>query len=199
MSSETFRPLPVYQGSIYSLLQRSAKTSSSSCFVLAVTSAHRGSGVSYLTRLLTDALNRDVPGSAACVACGNFEEIGLHRDRTNNAVPRHLQEDLSLSNHGAWRGSPELRSKYIQELRDRFSYVVLDCRPVSESSEVLGLSGMVDGVVSVVEANRTTKGQISYLERSINQSGGKLLGHVLNKRTYLLPQWLHERLERIGI
>ena len=199
MSSDARSSFPVYQGSIYSLLQRSSRNGPAASYVLAISSAHSGSGVTYLTRLLVDALNRDVPGSAVGVDCGNFDEPTTLVDQRSKVASRSAQIELNPQDHGAWRSSPEFRAQYIQGLRDRFAYVVLDCRPISESSEVLGLSGLVDGIVSVVEANRTTKAQISYVERTVAQAGGKMLGHVLNKRTYLLPQWLHERLEQMGI
>jgi hypothetical protein len=189
----------VYQGSIYSLLQRSVGTSKLSCFVVAVTSAHSQSGVTYLANLLVDSLNRDNPGQAIALDCRTDfgishldEELGLKVFQDGSNTP-------SKTSTGLWRSSPNYRHDYIQGLRTKYSYIVLDCPPISESSEVLSLSDVVDGIVSVVEANRTTKSQISYLERTVAQSGGRLLGHVLNKRTYLIPEWLHSRMEGMGI
>jgi Mrp family chromosome partitioning ATPase len=57
----------------------------------------------------------------------------------------------------------------------------------------------VDGVLLVVEANRTQKSQVAYLEQTIEGAGGKVLGHLLNKRTYPIPAWLFNKLERWGI
>jgi hypothetical protein len=51
----------------------------------------------------------------------------------------------------------------------------------------------------VVEANRTTKSQLSYLERTLEGAGGKILGQLLNKRTYPIPEWVHTRTESLGI
>jgi hypothetical protein len=189
----------VYQGSIYSLLQRSAGTSKFSCFVVAVTSAHSQSGVTYLTKLLVDSLNRDDPGRAIAVDCRNASGISKLDEELGLSTFEDGKEKLVTPSPGLWRSSPNFRRDYIQELRARYSYIALDCPPISESSEVLSLSEVVDGTVSVVEANRTTKSQISYLERTIARSGGRLLGHVLNKRTYPIPEWLHSKLEGMGI
>lgn len=189
----------VYQGSIYSLLQRSAGISKFSCFVVAVSSPHSQSGVTYLTNLLVDSLNRDDPGRAIAVDCRTDAGIARLDDQLGLQIFRDGSNRPVKATTGLWRSSPNYRHDYIQELRSRYSYIAIDCPPISESSEVLSLSDVVDGIVSVVEANRTTKSQISYLERTIAQSGGRLLGHVLNKRTYLIPAWLHNRMEGMGI
>ena len=77
--------------------------------------------------------------------------------------------------------------------------VLLDCPSLRESADILGLAPLVDGVLLVVEANKTTKGQIDLLERAIEGAGGKILGHLLNKRTYPLPEWAHRQLEAWGM
>lgn len=186
----------IHRSSIYSLLQRNVGDMRSSGLVVAVTSAHSGSGVTYLSRLLAECLNSDLPGGAVLVDCRALSQEPA-------AALREFVESEGtapgLRVNGGWRGSPALRRAYIGHLRERYSYVVLDCPSITESGDVLGLSTVVDGIISVVEANRTKKSQIKYLERAIQQSGGRLLGHVLNKRTYLLPEWLNTRLERLGI
>jgi Mrp family chromosome partitioning ATPase len=77
--------------------------------------------------------------------------------------------------------------------------VLVDCPSLKESTEVLSLAPLVDGVLLIVEANRTQKSQVAYLEQTIEGAGGKVLGHLLNKRTYPIPAWLFNRLERWGI
>ena len=61
------------------------------------------------------------------------------------------------------------------------------------------LAPLVDGIVLVVEANRTQKEQFLYAERAIEYAGGRILGHVLNKRTYVIPDWLHRKMEAFGV
>jgi Mrp family chromosome partitioning ATPase len=58
---------------------------------------------------------------------------------------------------------------------------------------------LVDGVVLVVEANRTRREQIVYAERNIESAGGRILGHVLNKRTYAIPAWFHRVMTAVGV
>jgi Mrp family chromosome partitioning ATPase len=77
--------------------------------------------------------------------------------------------------------------------------VLIDCPSLKESTDILGLAPLVDGVLMVIEANRTTKEQIVYLERTLERGGGRILGHLLNKRTYPIPEWVHRKLEKLGI
>jgi Mrp family chromosome partitioning ATPase len=58
---------------------------------------------------------------------------------------------------------------------------------------------MLDGVIIVVEANKTTSHQLAYLEKTIQGASGVVLGHILNKRTYPIPVWLNTQLERLGL
>jgi Mrp family chromosome partitioning ATPase len=52
----------------------------------------------------------------------------------------------------------------------------------------------VDGVVLVVEADRTKRDQIQRAQRTIEMANGNLLGLVLNKRRYVVPRWLYRKL-----
>jgi hypothetical protein len=98
----------------------------------------------------------------------------------------------------SWGTSWQYRDAYLAQLRERFSYVLIDCPSLKESTEVLALAPLVDGVLLVVEANRTQKTQVAYLESTIESAGGKILGHLLNKRTYPIPEWVHNKLEQWG-
>jgi len=45
-----------------------------------------------------------------------------------------------------------------------------------------------------VEADKTRRDQILNAEKSIEFARGKLIGHILNKRSYLVPEWIYRRL-----
>ena len=82
----------------------------------------------------------------------------------------------------------------MHQLRNKFRYIGVDCPALSSSSDVLGLAPLVDGVVLVVEAGRTTKQQIRNAERQIEGAGGKIMGLILNKRRYPVPEALYHHL-----
>jgi len=82
----------------------------------------------------------------------------------------------------------------MQELRRRFNYVLFDCPPHTTYGELYSLAPLVDGIVLVVEANKTKKENIKNLERMIEFANGHIAGYVLNKRDYVIPRWLYSKL-----
>jgi Mrp family chromosome partitioning ATPase len=95
---------------------------------------------------------------------------------------------------GRWDGSWQYRRDCINLLRTEFDYALIDCSSLKKSSDLLSVAPFVDGVILVIEANRTRREQIQHAERTIEKARGKLLGHVLNKRTYTIPAWFYRRL-----
>jgi len=82
----------------------------------------------------------------------------------------------------------------IDSLRATFDNILIDCQPLKHSSDAAVLAASVDGVVVVVEAGRTRRDEILNARRTIEVAAGKLLGFVLNKRRYPVPEWLYKRL-----
>ena len=78
----------------------------------------------------------------------------------------------------------------IQALRIVFDYVLIDCQALSVSDEAALLASSVDGVVLVVEAERTRHEQISQATKTLEMANGKILGLVLNKQKNATPGWL---------
>ena len=76
-------------------------------------------------------------------------------------------------------------------LKRSFSHIIVDCASLKSSSDALIIAPMVDSVVLVVEADRTTKEQVTWAQRTIEKANGKLLGVVLNKRRYPIPELIH--------
>jgi Mrp family chromosome partitioning ATPase len=71
---------------------------------------------------------------------------------------------------------------------------MIDCPALSTSAEVLGIAEFVDGILLVVEANRTKKHKLINAQNQVRAAGGKVLGTILNKRTYAVPTWVYRHL-----
>lgn len=69
----------------------------------------------------------------------------------------------------------------LQELRGSFEYLVLDSAPVLLVADAAILSGMVDGVVLVVESGVAACGGLRRAHKVLESAGGRILGGVLNK------------------
>jgi Mrp family chromosome partitioning ATPase len=143
--------------------------------VVALTSPHPGVGVTQITNALAYALNRDGDARAMSLCCRQ-----LNSGSSLDGIQGHLSTALNT-------------------IRQRYTYSFIDCGSISESQDLMRLAPLVDGVILVVEANRTQKEQISYAERTIESVHGRLLGHVLNKRTYPIPNWCHRMMVSVGL
>jgi Mrp family chromosome partitioning ATPase len=75
-----------------------------------------------------------------------------------------------------------------------FELVILDLPPVSESVVGPALAKAVDGVVLVVEAERTRSQSVRATHKTLQMYGGNVLGVVLNKRRFHIPEVVYRRL-----
>jgi capsular exopolysaccharide synthesis family protein len=78
--------------------------------------------------------------------------------------------------------------------REKYDYVILDGPSVPGSSDVRVICNKVDGVVLVLEAGKTRKQVAVRAKQELEEAGGKLLGVVLNKRKFYIPEWIYKRL-----
>jgi hypothetical protein len=191
------------QGLVYSVFQRPQLSAHAGGPVVAMVAAHPRAGTTYLATLLTQSLNSDQYVSAALLDCREVANSTRPspEERKGVSYPYAGVEPgsaLSAPREG-WRRSFDYRESYLAHLRTRYSYVLIDCPSFKESTDVLGLTTLVDGVLIVVEANKTTKSQIAHLEHTIEGANGKILGHVLNKRTYPIPERVHRTMTGWGL
>ena len=82
----------------------------------------------------------------------------------------------------------------LDRLRDEFDLILIDSAPPSSCPESLVLAGKVDGVVLVVEAEKTRWQVAERLKETIQEQGGNVLGVVLNKRRYSIPTIIYNRI-----
>jgi len=93
----------------------------------------------------------------------------------------------------AMLGLPPVKAA-LDQYRTRFDWVVVDGPPITVYSDAAILAPLVDGVVLVVEAERTRWEVVTQAKRTIEESGGRILGAVLNRQRYHIPPALYERL-----
>ncbi len=85
-------------------------------------------------------------------------------------------------------------SDFLEKMRDRFDYIILDAPPVPNFSECRALCARVDGAVLVIKSGKTRRQVALRAKRQMEEAGGKLLGVVLNKKKYYIPDWIYRRL-----
>lgn len=189
----------ICQGLLVRIVQQSAENKHRG-FVVAVTSAAQGAGVSHITTALVDALNQ-YGGQCAIGLDSRNLECQRHDSReTIDLNDPLMNEALSGDSSGSeWPSRRETLASKLHKFRLKYQFVLIDCPSVRETSDAVRLAPLVDGVILVVEANRTRQEQLLYTERTIEAAKGKILGHVLNKRTYVIPDWLSRRMEAVGL
>jgi Mrp family chromosome partitioning ATPase/predicted nucleic acid-binding Zn-ribbon protein len=77
------------------------------------------------------------------------------------------------------------------EGRREFDLLLLDCPSFRASTLASELDQCVDGYVAVVGAGMARRQNVEQMEAVLRQSRAPLLGYVLNRRSYPVPQWLH--------
>ena len=91
-------------------------------------------------------------------------------------------------------GSLERFQKRIEDLRNDFNYVLIDAPPLKGSAEAGLFARMADGLVLVLEANTTRRETAKKAKQILDASGVPVLGAVLNKRVFPIPEQLYRRL-----
>jgi capsular exopolysaccharide synthesis family protein len=82
----------------------------------------------------------------------------------------------------------------IALLKGRFEYVLLDSAAVGVDPEATMLCEMADAVVLVVKHGGTRREVARRTKEMIERAGGRVLGVVLNKRRFPIPEFLYRRL-----
>jgi succinoglycan biosynthesis transport protein ExoP len=82
----------------------------------------------------------------------------------------------------------------MRELREEFDYVLIDAPPLSSCSDAVLLGQMTDGVILVVEANSTRRETARTAKETFEGANVKLLGAILNNRTFPIPEVLYRKL-----
>ena len=100
---------------------------------------------------------------------------------------QHTSDDLDVLVAGPIPPNPsELLSSHqmgvlINDLRNRFDYVVVDAAPVLAVSDALALAQFVDGVLVVVQAGHTPVNRVRNSLEALEQVSAPVVGIVLNR------------------
>ncbi len=82
----------------------------------------------------------------------------------------------------------------LEGLKDEFELILIDSPAAISCSDCLLLSPKVDGVVLVVQAGKTRWQTVNQVKERILAQNGKILGVVLNKRRYPIPEFIYKRI-----
>jgi capsular exopolysaccharide synthesis family protein len=181
--------------------------------VVVFSGVEAGDGSSSICAHVGETLASQVQG-AVCVVDANLRTPSIHRyfrmdniggltDAMAQSQPvRDFAQQLpggrlwiltsgsQSSDPGGVLTSERFRS-LLNELRAEFDFVVIDAPSVNLYADATVLGKLADGVVLVVQANSTRREAAKKAKESLASANVRLLGAVLNKRTFPIPQALY--------
>jgi len=82
----------------------------------------------------------------------------------------------------------------LAELRAEFDFVIIDAPPLSRYADAIAIGKLTDGLVLVLEAGSTRREAAQAVTANLRSSEVPILGAILNKRTYPIPESIYKRL-----
>jgi Mrp family chromosome partitioning ATPase len=116
------------------------------------------------------------------------------------AIKNISASDLKLITAGQKRWNPlapidfEKFKSLLSYVKPYFEFVILDIPPVLRFAEGIALSKQCDGLILVVRANQTRWEIVAEAKRLLEKSGVNILGAVLNRRKFYIPEKIYRRL-----
>ena len=127
---------------------------------------------------------------------GGLSDLILSEAPLDKSIYQTNLTNLSLLPCGKPVSSPsylfdgESITHLLVTLRDRFDFIIFDASPLNGYSESYFLAPKVDGVVLVVEAERTRAEVVRKITRELDSAGVNILGVVLNKKKKYIPAFI---------
>lgn len=84
----------------------------------------------------------------------------------------------------------DLVEALLGRLRPQYDFIIVDAPPVNSYADASMLATKVDGVILVVEADRTPIVEAETAKRQLDKVGARILGVVLNRRRSYIPAFL---------
>lgn len=87
----------------------------------------------------------------------------------------------------------ELLVESVRRVAERYDYVLFDCGSVLGTPSTRYLAGALDGLLLVVHASSTRREICQKALEELQKSQASVLGVVLNRRQYLIPEVIYKR------
>lgn len=184
--------------------------------IVAFCSINKGSGCSWVCARTGEMLAEQENGSV-CVVDANLRSPSLHdyfRFENGQGFAEAIREsqpmrefarrasgsNLWMITAGAVGREPNgalhptrLRERFA-ELRGEFDYVLIDTPAVDTYPDAVLLGQLTDGVILVVDSHSTRREPARIAKESFEAARIPVLGAVLNKRTFPIPEPLYRTL-----
>lgn len=104
-----------------------------------------------------------------------------------------------LSSGAVNAGSPALLNSdrfkaRSQELKEEFTHILIDAPALNLYTDAIALARIADGVVLVLQADSTRRESALKAVETLRDAQVEVLGGVLNRRTFPIPEFIYRRL-----
>jgi Mrp family chromosome partitioning ATPase len=207
---------PDWYGSLVSILKRMPPSRDPLQMpAIAIVSYEKGAGVSSVTRALAARMNSGFDSEAlemsdvtiSLSSDENARRSGSSSDFLAQLFRQHISSSqLHCGATDQTQNPPAIeKARRPDDLEDSlslarsvFRFVLVESPPLETSSDISTLAPLVDSVLIVIEANKTTRAQTERLVHNIQMAGGTVLGYVFNKQTFPIPRSIHKLLTRLA-
>ena len=178
--------------------------------------AESGNGCSWVCARVGEVLAGQVSGSV-CLVDANLRNPGLNVQfgvENQNGLADSLRKRESIRNFAQPLSCPRLwlvtagtvgddsanllssdRMRLrMTELKAEFDYVLVDTPAISAGNDAAVLGAAMDGLVMVLKANSSRRESAKTAIQDLRAAKVRVLGAVLNQRTFPIPQAIYEKL-----
>jgi protein-tyrosine kinase len=176
----------------------------------------RGAGCTWLTAQVARSL-AERGRNTVCVVDANLRFPAMHDVfgiANHNGLTDAIAASASLQGYlrktpmaNLWLltcGSPEKTEQAlnasdhmlscIQQLRSHFDFVLIDSPPMNLFNDAVRLASVGDGIALVLKANTSRRETAQRVVREARAANVRVLGAVLNQRTFPVPESIYKRL-----
>ncbi len=195
----------------------SANGSMQGHYVLGVISSSRCEGVSTVAANLASSLSEQGSGTILLVDA-NIRDPSIHRIFRTRLSPGLVDVLLSgpkgeaddiivrraanlnvltagtANGTGAKAVAFDSLARYLESVKQNYRFVVVDMPALDEDNSTARLAGSCNGVVLVVETERLRWETVSKAKQYLQQLDANVLGVLLNKRRFPVPNWIYAAL-----
>jgi len=165
--------------------------------VIAISSCGPSEGVTTVARELSRVLAADEMDVLLCGPCGDLHTStnggGGERNVTRTIVP-HLSfvEINDLHREGGDRRALAAFRVWLERIKSNYAVVIIDTPPILHRGGWETLFKVEDGLLLVLEAERTRSSVLRATLDAIESAGGHVLGLVFNCRRWIIPEAVYK-------
>ena len=181
---------------------------------VAVAATEPNTDVAAITMGAAECLS-NLTSSRVCIVDANFDNPQLHTYFGLGSTPGlsdvmngqaairnvllRVAQNLWVVPAGTAAGLDEQHSidtltEIMVALRRESDYLLLQSPSLSDTNSAIVLAKLTDGLVVVLEANRTRRDFVQTLKAKLDAANVWVLGAVFNNRTYPIPRSIYSRL-----